>query len=33
MHTFVDPLSRTQKPFANHVSMVNGNVCLTYAET
>src|SRR5258706_2607971 len=33
MHTFVDPLSRAQKLFANHVSMVNGDVRLTYAET
>src|SRR5262244_2310849 len=33
MHTFVDPLSRAQKLFANHVSMVSGNVRLTYAET
>src|SRR4029453_18944861 len=33
MHTFVDPLSRAQKLFANHVSMVSGDVRLTYAET
>src|SRR5262252_4630183 len=33
MHTFVDPLYRAQKLFANHVSMVNGDVRLTYAET
>jgi long-chain acyl-CoA synthetase len=33
MHTFVDPLSRAQKLFANHVATVNGDVRLTYAET
>ena len=33
MHTFVDPLSRAQKLFANHVAMVSGDVRLTYAET
>lgn len=33
MHTFVDPLSRARKLFANHVSMVNSDVRLTYAET
>jgi long-chain acyl-CoA synthetase len=33
MHTFVDPLSRAHKLFANRVSMVNGDVRLTYAET
>ena len=33
MHTFVDPLSRAQKLFANHIAMVNGDVRLTYAET
>src|SRR6266446_8903288 len=33
MHTFIDPLYRAQKLFANHVSMVNGDVRLTYAET
>src|SRR5262245_19876117 len=33
MHTFVDPLSRAQKLFANRVAMVNGDVRLTYAET
>src|SRR5262249_10791609 len=33
MHTFVDPLYRAQKLFANHVAIVNGAVHLTYAET
>jgi len=33
MHTFVDPLYRAQKLFANHVAMVNGDVRLTYTET
>ena len=33
MHTFVDPLCRARKLFANDVSMVSGNVRLTYAET
>src|SRR3989449_9128845 len=33
MHTFVDPLCRAHKLFANRVSMVNGDVRLTYAET
>ena len=33
MHTFVDPLSRAQKLFANHVAMVSGDVRMTYAET
>src|SRR3989449_1589603 len=33
MHTFVDPLARAQKLFANCVSMVSGDVRLTYAET
>src|SRR2546421_10536408 len=33
MHTFVDPLYRAYKLFANHVSMINGDVRLTYAET
>src|ERR1043166_83478 len=33
MHTFVDPLSRAQKLFANRVAMVSGDVRLTYAET
>jgi long-chain acyl-CoA synthetase len=33
MHTFVDPLSRAQKLFANRIAMVNGDVRLTYAET
>ena len=31
MHTFVDPLCRAHKLFANHVSMVSGDVRLTYA--
>src|SRR5499427_7784021 len=33
MHTFVDPLYRAQKLFANHVAVVNGDVRLTYAQT
>ncbi|MEE8290972.1 MAG: AMP-binding protein, partial [Candidatus Tectomicrobia bacterium] len=33
MHTFVDPLYRAQKMFAHEVSMVCGNISLTYAET
>src|SRR5262244_3774969 len=33
MHTFVDPLSRAQKLFVNHVAIVSGDVRLTYAET
>jgi long-chain acyl-CoA synthetase len=33
MHTFVDPLSRAQKLFANRIAMVNGDIRLTYAET
>jgi long-chain acyl-CoA synthetase len=33
MHTFVDPLYRACKLFADHVSMINGDVRLTYAET
>src|SRR4029450_9016561 len=33
MHTFVDPLYRAQKLFANHVAIVSGDVRLTYAET
>lgn len=33
MHTFVDPLSRASKLFANHVAMISGDVRLTYAET
>jgi len=33
MPTFVDPLYRAHKLFANHVSMVSGDVRLTYAET
>ena len=33
MHTFVDPLYRAYKLFADHVSMINGEVRLTYAET
>src|SRR4029453_5712381 len=33
MHTFVDPLYRAQKLFANHVAIVNGDIRLTYAET
>src|SRR5262244_3933526 len=32
MHTFVDPLYRAQKLFANEVAMVSGGVRLTYAE-
>ena len=33
MHTFVDPLCRAHKLFANRVDMVSGDVRLTYAET
>src|SRR6266545_5172681 len=33
MHTFVDPLYRAYTLFADHVSMINGEVRLTYAET
>src|SRR5215470_782788 len=33
MHTFVDPLCRAHRLFANKVAMVNGDVRLTYAET
>ena len=33
MHTFVDPLCRARKLFANQVAMVSGDVRLTYAET
>src|SRR6266568_3845008 len=33
MHTFVDPLYRAHKLFANRVAMVSGDVRLTYAET
>src|SRR2546428_1694806 len=33
MHTFVDPLCRAHKLFANRVAMVSGDVRLTYAET
>ncbi len=33
MHTFVDPLYRAQKMFAHEVSMICGNISLTYAET
>ncbi len=33
MHTFVDPLYRAQKMFADKVSMVCGETRLTYAET
>src|SRR5882724_2558827 len=33
MQNFVDPLYRAYKLFANHVSMINGDVRLTYAET
>ena len=33
MHTFVDPLCRAHKLFANRVSVVSGDVRLTYAET
>jgi len=33
MHTFVDPLSRAHRLFANRVAMVSGDVRLTYAET
>jgi acyl-CoA synthetase (AMP-forming)/AMP-acid ligase II len=33
MHTFVDPLHRAHTLFANHVSIINGEVRLTYAET
>jgi long-chain acyl-CoA synthetase len=33
MHTFVDPLSRAYRLFANQVAIINGDVRLTYAET
>src|SRR5215472_7921900 len=33
MHTFVDPLARAHKLFANKIAMVSGDVRLTYAET
>src|SRR4029453_12856026 len=33
MHTFVDPLYRAHTLFANHISMVSGDVRLTYAAT
>ena len=33
MYTFVDPLDRAQRLFANDVAMVSGGVRLTYAET
>src|SRR5262245_61263329 len=33
MHTFVDPLSRAHRLFANRVAMVSGDLRLTYAET
>lgn len=33
MHTFVDPLARAHKLFANRVAIVSGDVRLTYAET
>jgi non-ribosomal peptide synthetase component F len=33
MYTFVEPLYRAQKLFANDVAMVSGGVRLTYAET
>jgi long-chain acyl-CoA synthetase len=33
MQNFVDPLYRAYKLFANHVSMINGDMRLTYAET
>src|SRR5215471_4814911 len=33
MHTFVDPLARAHRLFANRVSMVSGDVRLTYTET
>jgi acyl-CoA synthetase (AMP-forming)/AMP-acid ligase II len=33
MHTFVDPLYRARALFADAVSMVSGEVRLTYAET
>ena len=33
MHTFVDPLYRAQRLFANRVSVINGDVRLTYTET
>ena len=33
MHTFVDPLYRAHTLFANNISMVSGDVRLTYAAT
>src|SRR5215475_14505387 len=33
MHTFIDPLSRAHKLFANRVAMVSGDVRLTYDQT
>ena len=33
MYTFVDPLYRAQKLFANDVAMISGRLRLTYAET
>src|SRR5262245_30109356 len=33
MHTFVDPLSRAHRLFANRVAMVSGDLRLAYAET
>jgi long-chain acyl-CoA synthetase len=33
MYTFVDPLFRAQRLFANDVAMISGGVRLTYAET
>ena len=33
MYTFVDPLSRARKLFANDIATVSGSVRLTYAET
>jgi hypothetical protein len=33
MHTFVDPVYRARALFADAVSMVSGEVRLTYAET
>jgi fatty-acyl-CoA synthase len=32
MHTFVDPLYRAQRLFANRVAVINGDVHLTYME-
>lgn len=32
MHTFVDPLYRAQRLFANRVAVINGDVRLTYTE-